>query len=174
MKVLVSFLAIFAGLMLIGMGYTLIAPTQIGVSDYDGLLDLEFTDAVSGEAMRLSSLVGTPIVVNLWVSWNSYCKDELIDFAKFQVEYGENVKVVAINSAERDLVVSAFLRSHPEILGLEVWLDPDDLFFKKIDAIEVPETIFIDRAGRVTNHHRGHITYDQIQHSIETLIYTEY
>lgn len=171
MKVLVSSLAIVAALLLIGMGYSLVVPQIATIDDYDRLPLLTFKDLETGADVKISDFYGVPIVVNMWVSWNSYCKDELASFTELQREYGDKVRIIAINNGERDQVVQAFINAHSEVGVLDVWLDNENLLFKELDSKEVPETLFIDKFGQVTKHHRSHITGEQIKHSIEALIF---
>lgn len=135
----------------------------------DAIHALQFTD-MQGNTTSLDDLTGKPLVVNTWATWCPFCKKELPDFAQLQAEYADQVQVIAINRSEDQEVVRAYLQNQELEYGFTAWLDPDDQFYKAIGGFSMPETLFVNAAGEVVNHHRGFMTLSQMQTATAELL----
>lgn len=121
--------------------------SDVGLTDYDGNI------------VNLADFEGKPVIINSWATWCTFCKRELPDFAELQ-----DVQVIAINRGEGKLRAQRF--SEPwtdDILFLQ---DPQDIFYKQIGGISMPETLFIDAEGNLQLHKRGYMPLDEMQNHI--------
>lgn len=65
-----------------------------------GLPDLTLPCIGAGPDVRLSSLRGTPMVVNVWAGWCEPCRDELPVLAEVAAQAGEGVQFLGVNVLE--------------------------------------------------------------------------
>jgi len=109
--------------------------------------DLAFTDA-KGAAVRLSSLKGRPVLVNLWATWCAPCVAELpalahlasaqqgkVAFVAISQDLGEPAKVKAFWAAKR-------------LDALPLWLDPENTAAAQWQVGTLPTTLYYDAQGR--------------------------
>lgn len=101
-----------------------------------------------GTAVRLSSLLGKPTLINVWASWCGPCRTELPLLAKAHRQYGSQVRFLGIDAG--DDTASA--------IGL---LDEFDVTFPQVSdagmqtkarlgyASGLPLTVFVDAQGRM-------------------------
>lgn len=121
----------------------------------------------SGREVNFSSLRGTPVLLNLWASWCPYCKDEFRDFALIQGEFGDRVRIVAVNRGETQDAAKAFSDKFGLSDTLFFLLDSDDSLYKKIGGFSMPETLFIDKEGFILEHKRGPMNEFEMRRKIK-------
>ncbi|MBI2175195.1 MAG: TlpA family protein disulfide reductase [Parcubacteria group bacterium] len=150
--------------------------TNISVAEEKALPDLgeapDFTlKNYAGETVRLSAIAGgKAAVVNSWAVWCPFCRDELSDFARLQQEFGENVVVVAVDRAESLEKAKGFTDQLGVSDDLTFLLDPQDAFYRSIGGFSMPETIFVDHAGRIRIHKRGPMDFAEMKEKVAQLI----
>jgi thiol-disulfide isomerase/thioredoxin len=111
------------------------------------LPDFLLTDP-AGKELRLQSLTGKPLLVNLWATWCAPCVAELPALDKLAETLDGKAKVMIVNqdSGEPEKA-GAFLKQRG-VSRLEPWLDPKgDLAFH-YEAPSLPITVLYDAAGR--------------------------
>ncbi|MCB9813883.1 TlpA family protein disulfide reductase [Candidatus Nomurabacteria bacterium] len=113
-----------------------------------------FTD-LEGNAVGLTSYVGEVIVVSSWASWCPSCVDSLKELSLLSGLYGDEVKILAVNRSDQANIAKAFLKKYEISNTVELVLDEDDRFFKKIDGYTMPETVIYDHKGREVFHKHG-------------------
>lgn len=150
------------------------APTEASpptVSQTPGqvLPDLTFTD-YSGQPVHFRDLRGTPLVVNSWAAWCPFCVKELPDLAAVQEEFGNRVKILAVNRAESLGTAKGFTDQLGVSEKLVHLLDPQDEFYSAIGGFAMPETLFVDAAGSVVFQKRGVMTREEIRERTTDLI----
>jgi cytochrome c biogenesis protein CcmG/thiol:disulfide interchange protein DsbE len=101
-----------------------------------------------GPAVRLSSLLGQPTLINVWASWCGPCRIELPLLAKAHRQYGSQVRFIGIDAGD-DAATA---------IGL---LDELDVTFPQVSdsgmqtkaslgyASGLPLTLFVDAQGRM-------------------------
>lgn len=111
--------------------------------------------------LDLASLRGKVVVINFWASWCIPCRDEAPAIeATWQQFKDRGVVVVGVDV--QDLVPEAmrFLRdtrtTYPMIR------DKDNSVYRAYGLTGVPETFFVDRAGRIVRKFPGVVTDSQI------------
>ena len=101
-----------------------------------------------GRELRLSSLKGKPLLINLWATWCAPCVTEMPMLDELAQQKGESLKVLTISQdmggTEK---VSAFFAQR-KFARLEPWIDlKSDLAFQ-YNAATLPATIYYDASGR--------------------------
>ena len=105
--------------------------------------------ALDGGTMRLSSLRGRVVFVNLWATWCEPCRREFPAFEAFSAQQDEAM-ILAVNQGETPEQVRRFLNE----LGVQQ-------VPALLDAL-VPSTFVISPAGTVAAFHLGEITLDEL------------
>jgi|TARA_B100001971_G_C18217914_1_gene555132 thiol-disulfide isomerase/thioredoxin len=129
-------------------------PVQDPVIQPHKIIDVGFKD-YNGNDIKLSDLLGKPLVVNSWAVWCPFCVKELPDFVKVQKELGDKVTIISINRQESKSRTDEFLTDLGVRDGLTFWLDSGDKFYQTIGGFSMPETILIDVNGQLVDHKRG-------------------
>jgi thiol-disulfide isomerase/thioredoxin len=111
------------------------------------LADMVLTDG-AGRSLRLPSLIGKPLLVNLWATWCAPCIVELPSLDKLAGARAATLKVLTVSQdMQQPQKVAPFLAERG-IKHLEPWLDPkNDLAFQ-YEANTLPTTILYDAQGR--------------------------
>jgi cytochrome c-type biogenesis protein len=124
----------------------------------------EYTARVLGSEERasLSTLRGDVVLLNTWATWCEPCKEEMPAFEALYEEYRDRglvVVAVSIDEGQSDGKVSRYVES----LGVTfpIWRDPANRFAKDFRVLGVPETLLIDRDGRIRHHWRGQVHPDE-------------
>ncbi len=108
------------------------------------LPDVVLTDS-AGLEIRSSSLVGQPLVVNLWYSTCVPCKRELGEFAAVHSELGDRVRFVGVDPFDSVDVMERF--AHDRGVGYELLRDEAGEFVDALGVVSFPVTLFVDADG---------------------------
>ena len=100
-----------------------------------------------GKQLKLQSLKGKPLLVNLWATWCGPCVAELPMLGKLAADRAGDLKVLVVSQDTQTEKVAAFLAEHGGS-KLEPWLDPkNDLTFH-YGTGTLPTTVLYDAEGR--------------------------
>lgn len=131
--------------------------------------DFSLKDA-SGADIRLSALKGKVVLLNFWATWCGPCKAEIPWFEEFHNTYtGRGLAVVGISMDEEGWkVVKPYMQSakmnYPVAIG-------DDALAEKFGGIDsLPETLIIDRAGKIAFRHVGIVAKAEYENEILQLL----
>ena len=124
----------------------------------------------NGKTVQLADFAGKPLVINSWAAWCPFCKKELVDFATVQKEFGSDAVIIAIDRAESLEIAKKYSDELGVTGDLIFLLDPSDSFYQSIGGFSMPETIFVDRDGRIVIHKRGPMALDEIREKIRALL----
>lgn len=126
--------------------------TSTGSGRSDRLPDVTLHSLTGGHDVRLRTLRG-PMVVNLWASWCTPCREELPRYQAFAARHSHGpgaVKVLGIDFQEtRPDAARALARSTG--VRYPLLADPDGT----LRAVGLPELILLDRKGRIA--HREYV-----------------
>lgn len=131
--------------------------------------DFSFKD-YDGNTVTLAQFRGTPLVVNSWAAWCPFCREELKDFAVVQKEFGDRLVIIAIDRAEPLATAKKYSDELGVTSDLIFLLDPSDSFYQSIGGFSMPETIFVDREGRIVFHKRGPMDASEIRERVTRLL----
>jgi peroxiredoxin len=131
--------------------------------DGDALPDVALADS-DGFEIRTSSLVGQPLVINLWYSTCVPCKRELGEFADVHRELGDEVRFVGINPFDSVDVMERFAGDRG--VGYELLRDGTGEFVDAVGVVNFPVTLFVDADGVIIAQ-TGVIDRDELRARIE-------
>ena len=115
------------------------------------LPDLTFTDPV-GKPVRLVTLTGRPLLVNLWATWCAPCVAELPTLDRLAGAKGSALRVLAVSqdmgeSAKASAQVKAFWDAKG-FAHIQPVLDPQGEASSQYQVSTLPTTIYYDAQGR--------------------------
>ncbi len=101
-----------------------------------------------GGKLELASLIGKPLLVNLWATWCAPCVAELPSLDRLAGERSGDLQVLAVSQDMGEPARVAAFMAGRGLKVLKPWLDPKgDLAFG-YQAPSLPITIYYDAAGR--------------------------
>lgn len=113
----------------------------------------ELRAAVSSGQVSTASLRGHPAVINFWASWCGPCRSEVPLFVRAAAHDHDRVAFVGIDVQDLAGDALRFLpRFHVDYVSVR---DGSDRTYRDYGLTGVPETFFLDSAGRVVMHVPG-------------------
>jgi len=115
----------------------------------------------SGDTLSTASLVGAPMVLNVWFADCPPCRRELPAFAAAHTNYGDRVRFVGVNPRDD----AARARSFAEERGVryETYLDPDGQFLAAAGIATFPSTLLVNAAGTIVVQRAGEVTQVELE-----------
>jgi cytochrome c biogenesis protein CcmG/thiol:disulfide interchange protein DsbE len=115
--------------------------------------DFSLNDA-SGKPIKLSDFKGKVVLLNFWATWCGGCKVEIPELIEFQSKYKSGGLEVVGVSTDTDgwKVVKPFVAEKK--INYTILLGDDDIC-KLYGVDAMPETLLIDREGRIAASHEG-------------------
>ncbi len=125
--------------------------------------------AYDGQTYHLADLRGKVVVINFWASWCQPCKDEAPELENTWRHYKDrNVLFLGIGYVDTETEAKAYLKEFNI-----TYPNGPDLGTRISQAYRirgVPETYFIDSAGRLVYSKIGPTTQDEMMSVIEPLL----
>ncbi len=127
-------------------------------------LTTEF-ETFDGGSTSLAALMGTPTIVNFWASTCQACIAEMPDFEEVHNDVGDVVTFVGMNTSDRAEAAAELA----ETTGVTYMLgrDPDGWFFREIEGLAMPTTLFLGADGQLVDSHAGLLTADALRERID-------
>jgi len=165
---------IIAAIIIIGGGITLLRKPStesvyVAPGERKPVPDFTLLE-MGGDAVSLKDHLGTPLVINSWASWCPFCIDELPDLVKIQKEFKNDIIVIAVNRSETLQRAREYTDENNITDDLIYLLDARDTFYKSIGGFSMPETLFVDRQGKIQFHKRGVMKIDEIRSRVNNLL----
>lgn len=125
------------------------------------LAAVSFQDG-AGRKLALADFKGRVVLLNVWATWCSPCRQEMPTLDRLQSKLGsKDFEVVAL-SIDRDGpgVVRKFF-DEIGVRNLTLYVDPTMKAQSKLELIGVPATLLIDREGREVARYTGVAEWDR-------------
>jgi thiol-disulfide isomerase/thioredoxin len=119
---------------------------------------------LDGDSVDTGSLIGKPMVINVWYAGCVPCKKELPVFAELQGEYGDQVRFVGIDSLGPSPSEEQFARGKG--VQYELYYDSDGSFASSMGISTQPVTMFVRPDGSIAAQ-AGEVTEDSLRAMIE-------
>ncbi len=126
---------------------------------------------MEGNHVQVSGLIGTPLVLVFWTTWNSQAADEMHILDEYLASIpteGRLVKIIAIDSQEEKSVVSSFMRRGGYVVP--TLLDARGAVSEEYQIKSTPTTYFLDRDGVIRDADAGLISERMLVDKIETIL----
>ncbi|MDQ9172357.1 TlpA disulfide reductase family protein [Oxalobacteraceae bacterium R-40] len=122
---------------------------------------------LDGGAVRVDTLAGKPVVVNLWATWCPPCRREMPVLRDAQ-EKNKDITFVFANQGESAAMVSSYLKQEKLALS-NVLLDPAMQFSGKLQSTAFPTTLFFDAQGKLVDRRMGELSAATLAERLEQL-----
>jgi len=125
---------------------------------------------LAGDSMRVGA--GTPVLLNVWATWCTSCREEMADLAALERAYApRGVRVLAVSVDAGDGTrVRRFVEA--EKLPFAVAHDPAGEVQRSFQAVGVPETYLISGDGKLLWVQRGglHGAPDAVRAALDSVV----
>lgn len=122
---------------------------------------------LDGAPQKLSSLKGTPVMINFWATWCPPCKQEMPLLEKTGKKYAGKMVIFGVDYEEEPGAVRPFIQG----MGITypVLLDRTGNVADRYFVKDFPYTFFVDRAGVLRAQHLGLLSEDQLLQYLQTI-----
>ncbi len=128
----------------------------------DPLPDLSVKTLTGGD-VTLRSLIGQPMVINVWYSSCPPCAKELPAFGSVHRAIGDQVRFVGLNTVDGPEKAEKF--AHDAGADYEILLDPDQNsgITATLQLGVFPSTLFVDANGQIVELHQGALSAGELR-----------
>ncbi|MBQ1195502.1 MAG: redoxin domain-containing protein [Clostridia bacterium] len=125
----------------------------------------------NGQPVRLSDMLGKPIVLNFWASWCGPCRSEMPDFDEVYRLLGDEVVFMLVNLTDGEVETmqsaSAFIDSMGYSFPIYFDLTSEAAYTYGIRSI--PTTYFISARGNLVAYAEGALDYETLLYAISMI-----
>jgi thiol-disulfide isomerase/thioredoxin len=124
---------------------------------------------LAGVPVQLSDLRGQVVLVNVWATWCPPCRAEMPMIEAAYAQYrDQGFTVLAVNQREDAPTVAAYMQAGG--YSFPALLDADGAVSGLYQALVLPSSYFIDRAGVVRAVYKGPLARSVIAGTVEQLL----
>ena len=110
--------------------------------------ELRFADG-AGAQRSLAEFRGRVILLNIWATWCTPCREEMPALDRLQTALGgPGFEVVALSMDREGVPIVKKFYEELGLRALRIYVDRDMQAFQKLGVIGIPATLLIDREGR--------------------------
>jgi cytochrome c biogenesis protein CcmG, thiol:disulfide interchange protein DsbE len=103
-----------------------------------------------GKTVRLSELRGEPVVINVWASWCTPCREEMPALQRVYRDYeDQSVVILGLNSTSQDTRDAALSFAAEQGLTFPILFDEGGEATRLYQVRALPTTFFIDAQGKI-------------------------
>lgn len=124
-----------------------------------------------GNEIKLSDLLGKPIVLNFWASWCPPCKGEMPDFDLVFRELGNDIQFMMVDAVDgrRETKANGSAYVAEQGFTLPVFFDTKQDAVRQYGIRAFPTSIFIDSEGYVITAVEGAISEEALRKGIDLI-----
>lgn len=127
----------------------------------------------NGNTVSFSDFKGKPVVLNFWASWCPPCKAEMPDYEKMYQQYrnkGVVFLMVNMTDGSRETTVTAKQFLKDSKYTFSAYFDVKSNAADTYGISSIPDSIFIDKNGKIANAYEGMIDAATMKNNIEAII----
>ena len=122
------------------------------------------------DKINVNSLIGKPIVINIWTSWCTYCDIEMRYFNELYLKEKDTINFMMINATgDRDSIENANKFINENNFDFKPYYDLNLEVLEALRIYNYPTTIFVDKEGYIDSIKIGAITKEELENRIERL-----
>ena len=118
---------------------------------------------IDGKKVNIEQyLESGPVLINFWATWCGPCKKEMLHLDRLSKTYKKNkltILSISIDTQRSLSEVKRFVRS--KRYDFEVFLDPNQQIFKKLNGNIMTTNVLRDRSGKIVWMHYGYMPGDE-------------
>ena len=121
-----------------------------------------------GSQLQLSGLEGTPVFLNFWATWCTFCLEEMPDMQRIADEFDGQIVVLGLNAGDSVADGTGYV----ERLGVSYEL----VYDMNLDVTEgyrvraMPTSYFISADGTIVDAHFGFLSYNDMLNKVNALL----
>jgi thiol-disulfide isomerase/thioredoxin len=120
-----------------------------------------------GRSVAIDTLVGQPLVINVWATWCGPCRRELPMLVQAQQRLPD-VRFVFVDAGESADAVRRFLAGQ-QLTPRHVLLDSSGAFGAHYNVRGYPTTLFVDARGQLRDTHLGELSTATLAESLQRI-----
>jgi peroxiredoxin len=128
-------------------------------------------ESAGGKAVNLADYKGQVVLLNFWASWCGPCRKEMPILEQLHKQYkSKGFTMVGVNVEPNSSDAINWLKSTP--VSFPILFDKDSSVSKLYRVEGMPNTVIVDRSGKVRYVHRGYKPGEENEYldQIRTLI----
>ena len=137
-------------------------PTFAFLAEPRRLSSIAFVDA-EGRALSLEQFRGKVVLLNIWATWCTPCRQEMPSLDRLQEQLGGNdfeVVALSIDKGDKGMELVKSFYASLGIRRLRVYHDPEGAAGFDLGVLGVPATLLLDREGREIGRMSGAAEWD--------------
>ena len=125
-----------------------------------------------GNEVKLSDMIGKPVVLNFWASWCGPCTSEMPHFESAYQEYGEDVVFMMVNMTDgsRETIETATSFYDHSGYTFPIYFDSSYEAAIAYSVTSIPSTYFIGADGTGVAMGQGMLDSESLQRGIDLIL----
>lgn len=126
---------------------------------------------MDGNAVKLSSFIGKPVVLNFWASWCPPCKTEMPEFNKVYQDVGQDIVFMMVDlvDGQRETKEKGAQYVQDQGYSFPVYFDINQEAAGKYGIMSIPTTMLIDKDGYIVTGAQGAIDEETLRRGISMI-----